>query len=319
MNFGFLLNVFLKSVIVFAGVMGVVAYLTLAERKVVAYIQERYGPNRVGPFGLLQPIADGIKLLFKEEIIPEGVNLFFYLFAPSITALMALLPFAVIPFANNFFISDLNVGVLYLMAVSILSTYGIILGGWSSPSKFSLLGGMRSAAQLISYELSMALALLSVVVLSGTLSLRGIVEAQNKMWFVIPQFPGFVIALVASFAETNRLPFDFPEAEPELVAGYHTEYSSFKFALFFLGEYAHLVAASALLSIFFLGGPRGPFLPGYVWFFIKTFGLIFFFMWVRWTYPRLRYDQLMKLGWKILLPLAFLNLVLASIERVFLW
>lgn len=318
MNSGFIFNALGKGIIIFAGVMSIIAYLTLAERKVVAYIQERYGPNRVGPFGLLQPIADGIKLIFKEEIIPQNVDLILYLLAPVVTASMALLPFAVIPFAENFFLSDINIGILYIISASILATYGIILGGWASPSKYSLLGGLRAGAQLISYEIPFGLAILGVVMMAGSLSLVDIVKAQKNQWFITPQFLGFIVALISIFAETNRLPFDLPEAESELVAGFHTEYSSFKFGLFFLGEYAHLVAVSALMTTLYLGGWNGPYLPGFIIFAIKTFLLIFLFMWVRWTFPRFRFDQLMKFGWKVLIPLALLNLLLTGLLKVVL-
>jgi NADH-quinone oxidoreductase subunit H len=282
----------------------------------------------VGPFGLLQPIADGIKLLFKEDLVPSNVDRTIYLLAPSLSLVPALISFAVIPFGDTttlfgllrepvpMRITDINVGVLYIFAVSSLGVYGIVLAGWSSNSKYALLGGLRSSAQMISYELSMGLSVLGVVILTGSLSLVDIVNAQHRIWFVIPQILGFAIFFTCTLAETNRAPFDLPEAETELVAGFHTEYSSMKFAMFFMAEYANMITAAALAATLFLGGWRGPFLPPLVWFLIKVFAFLYVFIWIRATVPRFRYDQLMGFGWKRLLPLALLNVVIASIEAL---
>lgn len=319
-----------------------VAYMTLAERKVSANIQDRLGPNRVGPFGFLQPLADGIKFVFKEDVIPPHVSKTLYVMAPAFTLITALAALAVIPLGNGFdttlfglvdepvqitfYIADLNVGILYVLAISSLSVYGVVLGGWASNSKYSLLGGLRGAAQMISYELALGLSILGVIAMTGSLRLTDIVEAQQHVWFVIPQFLGFVVFLISSFAETNRAPFDVPEAEPEIVAGYHTEYSSMKFAMFFMAEYTHMIVASCLVVALFLGGwyplPFGGwfgidvdthwYLPPIV-FLGKVVFMLFVFIWVRWTLPRFRYDQIMKMGWKVLFPLAVFNLVLTSV------
>jgi NADH-quinone oxidoreductase subunit H len=298
-----------------------VAYMTWIERKVISDIQVRLGPTRVGPFGLLQPIADGLKLFFKEDLIPSQVDRTIYLLAPALSLAPALITFAVIPFGDTttlfgllpqpvgMHIADINVGVLYIFAVSSLGVYGIVLAGWSSNSKYALLGGLRSSAQMISYELSMGLSIVGVVMLAGSLSLVDIVEAQGRMgvWFIVPQVVGFLIFFTCALAETNRAPFDLPEAETELVAGFHVEYSSMKFAMFFMAEYANMITAAALLTTLFLGGWRGPFLPPLVWFLIKVFAVLYVFIWFRATLPRFRYDQLMAFGWKRLLPLALLN------------
>lgn len=316
---GFLLATIFKIAVVMGLVLLAVAYLTLLERKVIGDIQVRFGPSRVGPFGTLQPIADGIKLLFKEDIIPANADRFIFFLAPAISFIPALIVFAVIPFGPSFVITDVNVGLLYIFAVASLGVYGIVLAGWASNSKYSLLGGLRSAAQMVSYELSLGLSVLGVVMMSGSLSLVDIVEAQGGTWYgifpnwnVIPQFLGFVIFLVSSIAELNRAPFDLPEAETELVAGFHTEYSSMKFAMFFLAEYANMIAASALVTTLFLGGWQGPFFPPVVWFLLKVFAFIFLFIWLRATLPRFRYDQLMGFGWKVLLPLALANVMLTA-------
>lgn len=316
---GFLLATIFKIAVVMGLVLLSVAYLTLLERKVIGDIQVRFGPSRVGPFGTLQPIADGIKLLFKEDIIPANADRFIFFLAPAISFIPALIVFAVIPFGPSFVITDVNVGLLYIFAVASLGVYGIVLAGWASNSKYSLLGGLRSAAQMVSYELSLGLSVLGVVMMSGSLSLVDIVEAQGGTWYgifpnwnVIPQFLGFVIFLVSSIAELNRAPFDLPEAETELVAGFHTEYSSMKFAMFFLAEYANMIAASALVTTLFLGGWQGPFFPPVVWFLLKVFAFIFLFIWLRATLPRFRYDQLMGFGWKVLLPLALANVMLTA-------
>jgi NADH-quinone oxidoreductase subunit H len=309
--------------------------MVYAERKVAALIQQRKGPNRVGPMGLLQPFADVIKLMFKEELRPGGADTALFLLAPVISATAAFAAFAVVPFgaATTFFglleeplklqVADVNVAVLVVFAITSMSVYGIVLAGWSSNSKYSLLGGLRSASQMISYELPYGLALASVLILGNSLSLTKIVDAQAgywfgfiPRWFVFLQPVGFLIFMAAGVAETNRAPFDFPEAEQELVAGYHTEYSSMAFAMFFLAEYINMVTVSAVATDLFLGGWHGPFLPaslGWIWFLVKTSALLFFYIWMRWTLPRYRYDQLMQFGWKFLLPLAVLNLLVTAV------
>jgi NADH-quinone oxidoreductase subunit H len=314
------------------------AAMVYAERKVAALIQQREGPNRVGPAGLLQPFADVIKLMFKEELRPGGADAILFALAPIISATAAFAAFAVVPFGaeTTFFgllpepvklqVADVNVAVLVVFAITSMSVYGIVLAGWSSNSKYSLLGALRSASQMISYELSYGLALASVLVMANSLSLTDIVNAQNgywhlfglpilPRWFVFPQIVGFLVYMTAGVAETNRAPFDFPEAEQELVAGYHTEYSSMAFAMFFLAEYINMVTVSAVAADLFLGGWHGPFLPewlGWIWFLLKVSALLFFYIWMRWTLPRYRYDQLMQFGWKILLPVAVVNLVLTA-------
>ncbi len=319
MNPGFkdVLIIGVKIGIVIGGMLGVVAYLTLMERKVVAYIQERLGPNRVGPWGLLQPIADGIKLFFKEDVIPAHVDKLLYLVAPVIVMTMAVMPFVIIPFSKSFYLADINVGILLLLAISGINTYGVLLAGISSNSKYSLIGGLRVASQLISYEVALALAFVGVVLWNGSMSLVKIVEAQGVVWNIVPQIIGFVVFFIAALAELNRIPFDLPEAEAELVAGYHTEYSSMKFALFYLGEYANLTAMSAIITTLYLGGWQGPVLPGFLWFAIKTFVVLFVFMWIRWTYPRFRFDQLIGVGWKVLVPLALLNIAVTAFLRIY--
>ncbi len=319
MNPGFrdVLIIGLKIGIVIGGMLGVVAYLTLMERKVVAYIQERLGPNRVGPWGLFQPIADGIKLFFKEDVIPAHVDKLLYMIAPIIVMTMAVMPFVIIPFSKSFYLADINVGVLLLLAISGINTYGVLLAGISSNSKYSLIGGLRVASQLISYEVALALAFVGVVLWNGSMSLVKIVESQHIVWNIVPQIIGFVVFFIAALAELNRIPFDLPEAEAELVAGYHTEYSSMKFALFYLGEYANLTAMSAIITTLYLGGWQGPVLPGFLWFAIKTFVVLFVFMWIRWTYPRFRFDQLIGVGWKLLVPLALLNIAITAFLRIY--
>ena len=289
--------------------LGAVAYLTLMERKVIGAMQLRKGPNTVGPFGLLQPLADGLKLMLKEVIIPANANKIIFLLAPVITFILALIGWAVIPFSETFVIADINVGVTYLLATSSLGVYGIILAGWASNSKYAFLGAIRSAAQMISYEVSIGLIIISVVLWTGSLNLSEIVLAQKEMWFVIPMFPMFILFFISGLAETNRLPFDLPEAESELVAGYNVEYSSMPFSMFFLGEYANMILISAFATILFLGGWLPPFdiailhaIPGAIWFMAKIFLVLFCFIWVRATLPRYRYDQLMRLGWKVFLP-----------------
>ncbi len=298
------------------------AYMTLLERRLLGKFQIRYGPNRVGPFGLLQPLADGLKLIFKENFVPAQVDLIVYWLAPALSMVTALFVYAVIPFGPEvslfgqrvpLYLADVNVAILLVLATSSIGVYGIILGGWSSNSKYSLLGCLRSSAQLISYELALTLAVIGVVVTAGSLSLVEIVKAQQHVWFVAVQPVGFLIFFVAALAETNRAPFDLPEAEQELIAGYQTEYGGFKFAMFYIGEYVAIVTMSALTTTLFWGGWTGPWLPPLVWFALKTFVFIFLFIWVRATLPRVRHDQLMALGWKVLVPLGLLNVVVTAI------
>jgi NADH-quinone oxidoreductase subunit H len=332
----------IKIVVVFAGLLGGVAYLTLAERKISAYIQNRLGPNRVGPWGLLQPLADGLKFLFKEDVIPRHVNRFVYLAAPPAILVPALMGFAIVPFGDTITlwgrevrlqIVDLNIGILYLLALSSLGVYGVVLGGWASNNKYALLGGLRACAQMISYELALGLSLVGVLMAAGTLQLDEIVRQQSEQtlfgflprWNVFTQPLGFMLFTVATFAETNRLPFDLPESEQELVAGYHAEYSSMKFAMFFMAEYAHMITASAVIATLFFGGWHMPWLVDpesssigasllkMLAFLVKTGFFMFLFLWVRWTLPRFRYDQVMWLGWKVLLPLALLNVFLTGL------
>jgi len=293
-------------------------WLTFGERRLLGWIQIRLGPNRAGPWGLLQPLADIVKLLTKEDVIPDGADRLIFLYAPAMVSVTALLIFAVVPFANTWrlagtdipmVISDLNVGLLYALALSSLGVYGVALGGWASNSKFSLLGGIRGAAQMISYELSLGLSLVPVVMLAQSFSLVDIVQAQAKYPFILVQPVAFLIFFISAVAEVKRIPFDLPEAENELVAGYHTEYSGMRFGLYFLGEYVTMVVLGALVAVFFLGGWRGPFLPSILWFFLKVTAVVFALVWFRATFPRLRYDQLMHLGWKVLIPAALLNIV----------
>jgi len=316
---GFLLATLFKICLVVGLLLLAVAYLTWLERKVIGDIQVRFGPSRVGPFGLLQPIADGIKLMFKEDVVPANADRLIFFLAPALSFVPALIVFAVIPFGPSFVITDVNVGLLYVFAVASLGVYGSVLAGWASNSKYSLLGGLRSSAQMVSYELALGLSVLGVVMMTGSLSLVDIVEAQKGTWLgilprwnIFPQFLGFVIFLISSNAELNRAPFDLPEAETELVAGFHTEYSSMKFALFFMAEYANMIAVAALATTLFLGGWRGPLLPPVIWFLLKVFAFIFLFIWIRATLPRFRYDQLMGFGWKVLLPLALANVMFTA-------
>jgi len=288
---------------------GAVAYLTLMERKVIGAMQLRKGPNVVGIFGLLQPLADGLKLMLKEVIIPDQSNKALFLLAPIITFTLALIGWAVVPFSETFSVAHINVGVLYLLATSSLGVYGIIIAGWASNSKYAFLGAIRSSAQMISYEVSIGLIIISVVLCVGSLNLSDIVLAQKNHWFALPMFPMFILFFISGLAETNRLPFDLPEAESELVAGYNVEYSSMPFSMFFLGEYANMILISAFASILFLGGWLPPFdiaffnaIPAPIWLCLKIFFLLFCFIWVRATLPRYRYDQLMRLGWKVFLP-----------------
>lgn len=301
-----------------------VAYLTLMERKVIGAMQLRKGPNVVGWFGILQPLADGLKLMLKEVILPSQANRGLFMLAPIITFVLALIGWAVIPFSETFVIADLNVGVTYLLATSSLGVYGIIIAGWASNSKYAFLGAIRSSAQMISYEVSIGLIIISVVLCAGSLNLNKIVLAQKDMWYVIPMFPMFILFFVSSLAETNRHPFDLPEAESELVAGYNVEYASMPFAMFFLGEYANMILISAFASILFLGGwlpicdnAFCKAIPSFIWLITKIFVLLFCFIWVRATLPRYRYDQLMRLGWKVFLPLSLLWVVATASFIVF--
>jgi NADH-quinone oxidoreductase subunit H len=335
------------ALVVFVMLTGV-AYTTWLERKLIGRIQNRWGPTRVGPFGLLQPLADGIKFILKEDMIPDNVHKGLFILAPMLALAMSLISIAVIPFGNTITIgghttalqisgvthsgggiSDINIGLLIILGVTSVGVYGVALAGWSSNSKYSLLGSLRASAQMISYELALGLSLVGILLLSGTLSLRGIVDSQSGTWFwlvpkwyIFPQFIGFFIYLLAAFAETNRIPFDLPEAETELVAGYHTEYSSMKFAMFFMAEYVNMFTVACLASLLFFGGWHGPtlaFLPPILqsllpvlWFALKVFFFIFLYIWIRGTLPRFRYDQLMAFGWKFLLPLAIANIIVTS-------
>ncbi len=312
---------FIKLGIILGVLLVAAGWLVYGERKLLGRIQMRLGPNRAGPFGLLQPVADIVKLLTKEDIVPAGADRALFLFAPAVTALTALLIFAVVPMGKELsvfgrkipmVISDLNVGLLYVLALSSLGVYGVALGGWASNSKYSLLGGIRGAAQMISYELSLGLSLVPVVMLARSFSLVDIVTAQARWPFIILQPVAFAVFFVSSVAEIKRIPFDLPEAENELVAGYHTEYSGMRFGLFFLGEYITMICLGALVSVFFLGGWRGPLLPPLVWLSVKVFLTVFAMIWIRGTLPRLRYDQLMNLGWKLLVPVSLINIILTG-------
>jgi NADH-quinone oxidoreductase subunit H len=315
-----------KLAFVLVGLLLVAGWLVLAERKLLGRFQIRYGPNRAGPFGLLQPMADIIKLLTKEDLMPNGADRLLFLYAPAVVASTALLIFAVVPFGRDWtlegrtipmVVADLNVGLLFVLALSSLGVYGVALGGWASNSKYSLLGGIRGAAQMISYELSLGLSLVPVVMLAGSFSLVDIIRAQTPMPFVVLQPVSFFIFFVSALAEIKRIPFDLPEAENELVAGYHTEYSGMRFGLFFLGEYVTMVVLGALVAVFFLGGWHGPLLPPVIWFLFKVLLVVFVLIWTRATLPRLRYDQLMNVGWKFLVPLALVNVVVTGAVVLF--
>ncbi len=328
------LTLLLKASLIYGGLLGTAALMTLAERKVSAWMQLRVGPNRVGPGGLLQPLADGVKFILKEEVTPDGANMWIFRLAPMLAAIPAMMTVAVVPFAGqvelfgldfgNLSVTDLDIGLLFILALSGLSVYGVILGGWASNSKYSLLGGLRASAQMVSYELSLIMTALAVVALTGAMDLREIVAAQAGSIFnwnvftpVVGQV-GLVLFVIATFAETNRHPFDFAECEPELVGGFHTEYSSMKFALFFLGEYCAMTVMACLTTVLFLGGYQVPFWEDAPWFVqLGAFGakvgfFLFLFIWVRWTLPRFRYDQLMNLGWKVFLPVALANLLVVG-------
>jgi NADH-quinone oxidoreductase subunit H len=323
----------IQVMIVVLAVLTACAYATWLERKVVAHLQHRIGPSYAGPYGLLQPIADAVKLLFKEDLVPDSVERLTYALAPMVSFVPALLSFAVIPYSPGFevfgieftgVISDLNIGILWIFAVTSLGVYGIILAGWSSGSKYSLLGGLRSSAQMISYEIAYGLSIVGVILIANTLSMTELVDMQQtdsvwffKNWFVWRQPFGFLLYLTCAIAETNRAPFDMPEAESELVGGYHTEYSSMRFSLFFIGEYANMLAVACVATTLFFGGWSGPaflsFIPPVIWFLIKVFFVMFFYVWLRATFPRFRYDQLMRFGWLVLFPLAILNTLITGL------
>jgi NADH-quinone oxidoreductase subunit H len=320
-DLAFLVESLVKVLIVLGFVLLGVPLIVWMERKVLGHMQDRIGPERVGPFGLLQTIADGLKLFMKEDLIPAQADKVVFVLAPALTVITALVALAVIPWGDQvtilgrtvpLHIADVNVALLFVLATTSMGVYGIVLGGWASNSKYPLLGGLRSSAQMISYELAQGISLVSVVLLAGTLSLAQIARQQAHMWYVVPQFFGFVIYVISGIAETNRAPFDLPEAETELVAGFHTEYSSMKWAFYFLGEYANMMVVSGIAITVFLGGWHGPVLPPVMWFLIKLTLFLFFYIWLRATFPRLRYDQLMGFGWKVLLPASLLNLVVTA-------
>lgn len=321
----------LKVVVVITVVLTGCAYATYMERKVLAFMQHRIGPNTAGPYGFLTPIADAIKIAFKEDVVPDNAMRWTYTLAPIVSFVPSMLNFAVVPFSTDLtlagrqvtgVISDLNVGILFVFAVTSLGVYGIILAGWSSGSKYSLMGGIRSSAQMISYEISYGLSIVGVILIANTLSMRELVEQQATIadWFVWKQPLGFLLYFTCAIAETNRAPFDLPEAESELVGGYHTEYSSFRFGMFFVGEYGNMLAVSSVATTLFFGGWQGPWLPpalSFVWFVLKVFCIMFFYIWLRATFPRFRYDQLMNFGWKVLFPLALLNILVTGL--IVLW
>jgi len=314
-----LIWIILKILLIVVPLLLAVAYLTYFERKVIGAMQLRRGPNVVGPYGLLQPIADGLKLFFKETIVPTGANRGVFIIAPMLTFTLALIAWAVIPVGDGLVLANINVGILYLFAISSLGVYGILMAGWASNSKYAFLGGLRSAAQMVSYEVSMGFIIITVLLAAGSLNLTDIVMAQKSLWFVIPLAPMAVIFFVSTVAETNRHPFDLPEAEAELVTGYNVEYSSMTFALFFLGEYANMILMSGMTTILFLGGWLPPFdiapfnwIPGPIWFALKVAAMLFVFLWIRATFPRYRYDQLMRLGWKVFLPISLAAVVIVA-------
>lgn len=316
-----LLIVVIKSAILLLVVVTAFAYAMLAERKVMGWMQLRPGPNRVGPWGLLQPAADAAKLILKEDLAPRTADPLLYRLAPFISLLTAFSVYAIIPFgassAGTWAIGNVNAGVLFLLAITSLGVYGISLGGWASGSKYPLLGSVRSTAQMISYELAMGLSIVGILLVAGTTSLDGIVNAQERLWFFIPQFVAFIVYVITAIAETNRAPFDLVEAETELVAGFHTEYSGLRFGLFFIAEYVNMLTVSCIASLLFFGGWDAPFewtwLPGIAWFLLKVAGFMFFYIWLRATLPRFRYDRLMAFGWKVLLPVATLNVIATAL------
>ncbi len=317
--FGTLILTVVQTLAMLVPVLVSVAYLTLAERKLMAAMQARKGPNVVGPFGLMQPFADALKMLMKETIVPTGANRILFIVAPLLTMTLAMIAWAVIPVNDGWAIANINVGVLYLFAISSLGVYGIVIAGWASNSKYAFLGAMRSAAQMVSYEVSMGFVIVTVLLCAGSLNLTDIVRAQEHVWFFIPLFPMFIVFFISTLAETNRAPFDLPEGESEIVGGFHVEYGAMTFGLFFLGEYANMILMSAMTSILFLGGwlspiPFAPFtwVPGPLWFIAKICLVLFMFVWVRATFPRFRYDQLMRLGWKVFLPMSLGWLILTA-------
>ncbi len=321
-----ILLILVKLGLIFAVLLTGAAYLVLAERRVLGRIQRRYGPNRVGPFGMMQPLADAVKLLTKEDFIPAQADKPIFFVAPGLAAVTALLAFAVVPFSPPItlfgrevpmVVCDLNIGVLYFLGLSSLAVYGIALGGWASNSKYALLGGIRGLAQLISYELAMGLSLVPVVLMAGSFSLTDIVLAQNPVPFALLNPVAFLVFLISTAAESKRIPFDIPEAENELVAGFHTEYSGMRFGLFFVGEYINMMILGSMITVFFLGGWIGPVLPPIVWFFAKVMAVAFVFIWMRGTLPRLRYDQLMHFGWKFLIPVSLINVIVTG--ALLLW
>jgi NADH-quinone oxidoreductase subunit H len=299
-------------VVILTGLTFVSASLIWLERRLLALWQDRYGPNRVGPFGLLQVLADMIKIFAKEDWIPPFADKPVFVIAPAVIMVTTFLSFAVVPFAPGIEVVDLDIGLLFFLAMSSLGVYSVVLAGWASNSKYALLGGLRGAAQMLSYEVFMGLSVMGVVMLAGSFNLRDIVEAQRGLWFVVPQLPGFIMFFIAGVAETHRLPFDLPEAENELVAGFHAEYSGLKFGMFFVGEYLGITLVSALITTLFFGGWLGPLLPPFVWFFLKTFVFICLFILLRASLPRLRFDQLMAFGWKVMLPLVLANLIITG-------
>ena len=317
--FGILILTVLKTLAIVVPVLIGMAYLTYAERKVLAAMQLRRGPNVVGPFGLFQPFADAIKMMMKETIIPAGASRLLFILAPMLTFSLAVIAWAVIPVNDGWAIANINVGVLYLFAISSLGVYGVIIAGWASNSKYAFLGALRSAAQMVSYEVSMGFVMVTVLICVGSLNLNDIIAAQRHIWFVVPLFPMAIIFFISTLAETNRSPFDLPEGESEIVAGFFVEYSSMSFALFFLGEYTNMILMSAMTTILFLGGWLAPFdiepftwIPGPLWFIAKVMAVLFCFLWSRATFPRYRYDQLMRLGWKVFLPFSLVYLVLVA-------
>ncbi|TFH34670.1 MAG: NADH-quinone oxidoreductase subunit NuoH [Anaerolineales bacterium] len=333
MTLALLLEWAIKSILIILIVLTGFAYLTLFERRVLARMQMRIGPNRAGPWGLLQPVADGIKLIFKEELIPAKADRILFILAPVITVVPALIILAVVPFGPNLTLfgveyslglaSNINVGVLYILAVASIAVYGIVIAGWASANKYALMGGIRSSAQMVSYELALGLSIIGPILLANSMSIDAIVVAQRDLWYIVLQPIGFVVFLIAVIAEVNRAPFDMPEAEQELTAGYHAEYSGMKFALFFMAEYGKMIAVSFIAVTLYLGGYQGPFLEaapwlGPIYLFVKVLFLLFFMVWLRATLPRFRYDRLMAFGWKILLPLALVNVMVTAVLIVVL-